>query len=355
MATWCACALWLTCFFEVVFPSVWRSFEVWWHSVEEIKIFKDEVELQQRKLAVRCGFCARGECRFGADCKRAKRVAEFVAMGSKSVAPTDLGSDVCADAGGEAKDVAAATADSGNERTAENGGEIRFGEVGAKTVEGPFVFGRRRVGVVKRPSVVEGAGGVGGAGAFGALVSVEKDEVEEPVNITFLLPKPRGNERKEKKKEKAAVNAVEQTAGDDAEMDLEAAETAAKAAVVAAAGVRKLVRFEDSERAVVKVGRLPVEGEVAEEAAVSAAGVKGDAARTAAEKAALANSAAEMKGDVAKTAAEQKAERAEAETAAEKKRELEWDKREAEMETVRQRQKLWRERQKLAAPGSNSE
>jgi hypothetical protein len=169
---------------------------------------------------------------------------------------------------------------------------------------------------------------------------VEEDEVEKPVNITFLLPKPRGNERKEKKKEKAAVNAVEQTAGDDAEMDLEAAETAAKAAVVAAAGVRKLVRFEDSERAVVKVGRLPVEGEAAEEAAVSAAWVKGDAARTAAEKAALANSAAEMKGDVAKTAAEQKAERAEAETAAEKKRELEWDKREAEFEIVRQRQKL---------------
>ena len=210
----------------------------WWHSVEEIKIFKDELDLQRRKLAVRCGFCVRGECRFGADCTRSKRVAEFVAMGSKSVAPTDLGSDVCAGAGGEAKDVAAATADSNIERTAENGGEIRF-EVGAKTVEGPFVFGRRRVGVVKRPSVVEGAGGVGGAGAFGALASLEKDEVEEPVNITFLLPKPRGNEKKEKKKEKAAVNAAvnaaEQTAGEDAEMDSEAAETATKAAVVAAA------------------------------------------------------------------------------------------------------------------------
>ena len=86
-------------------------------------------------------------------------------MRSKSVAPTDLGSDVCAGAGGEAKDVAAATADSNIERTAENGGEIRF-EVGAKMVEGPFVFGRRRVGVVKRPSVVEGAGGVGGAGQW---------------------------------------------------------------------------------------------------------------------------------------------------------------------------------------------
>ena len=30
----------------------------WRHSAEEIRIFKDEVELQKRKLAVRCGFCA---------------------------------------------------------------------------------------------------------------------------------------------------------------------------------------------------------------------------------------------------------------------------------------------------------
>ena len=43
-----------------------------------------------------------GECRFEADCKRAKRVAEYVAEGSKLVAPTDFGSDVCAGGGGEA-------------------------------------------------------------------------------------------------------------------------------------------------------------------------------------------------------------------------------------------------------------
>ena len=325
----------------------------WWHSVEEVKIFKDELDLQRRKLAVRCGFCARGECQFGVDCRRSKRVAEFVAMGSKSVAPTDLGSDVCAGAGGVTKDAAAAKADS-NDWETENSAEVRFEGSNASVAHWkPFVFGRRKVGVVKKPSVVEGAGGVGDAGAFGALASLEKDEVEEPVNITFLLPKPRGNEKKQMKKEKAAVNAVEQTAGDDAEMDLEAAETAAKAAVVAAAGVRKVVRFEDSERAVVKVGRLPVRREVAEEAAVSVAEVKGDAAKTAAEKA--TDSTAEMKRDAAKTAVELKAERAEADTAAETKRELEWEKREAEMEIVRQRQKLWRERQKLAAPGSNSE
>ena len=66
------------------------EFRRWWHSVEEIKIFKDEVELQKRKLAVRCGFCARRECRFGADCKRAKKVEEIVGTRAKSVAPTDL-------------------------------------------------------------------------------------------------------------------------------------------------------------------------------------------------------------------------------------------------------------------------
>ena len=126
-------------------------------------------------------------------------------------------------------------------------------------------------------------------------------------------------------------------------LSLEAAETAAKAAVVAAAGVRKLVRFEDSERAVVKVGRLPVEGDAAEEATVSAAGVKGDASRTAAEKA--ADSAAEMKGDVTKITAEKAAEKA-------AERESAWTTAE---EKAWQAQILWRERQKLAAPGSNSE
>ena len=58
-----------------------RCVLLWWHLAEEIKIFKDEVELQKRKLAVRCGFCARGECRFGEDCKRAKRVEETIASG----------------------------------------------------------------------------------------------------------------------------------------------------------------------------------------------------------------------------------------------------------------------------------
>ena len=114
---------------------------------------------------------------------------------------------------------------------------------------------------------------------------------------------------------------------------------AAKAAVVAAAGVRKVVRFEDSEKAVVKAGRLPVKREAAEEAAVSVAEVKGDAAKTAAEK------AAEVEGDAAMTAAEKAAEKA-------AERESTWT---AAEEKAWQAQILWRERQKLAAPGSNSE
>ena len=32
----------------------------WLHTLEETQIFKDELALRQRKLAVRCGFCARG-------------------------------------------------------------------------------------------------------------------------------------------------------------------------------------------------------------------------------------------------------------------------------------------------------
>ena len=68
---------------------------------------------------MRCGFCARGECWFGADCKRAKRVEGIAGIRAKSVAPTDLGNDVCAGAGGEATDATAAKADSGKGRTAE--------------------------------------------------------------------------------------------------------------------------------------------------------------------------------------------------------------------------------------------
>ena len=72
----------------------------------------------------------------------------------------------------------------------------------------PYVFGRREVGVARRPSAMVDAGGVGGAGAFGALASTEEEVVEEEVDITFLLPKPKVKVKKEKKKEKAAVKAA---------------------------------------------------------------------------------------------------------------------------------------------------
>ena len=48
----------MTCRFGACYSSALNC--PWWHSAEEIKITKDEVELQKRKLEVRCGFCARG-------------------------------------------------------------------------------------------------------------------------------------------------------------------------------------------------------------------------------------------------------------------------------------------------------
>ena len=40
------------------------------HSDEELSIFEAERQLKQRKLMVRCGFCVRGECRYGESCWR---------------------------------------------------------------------------------------------------------------------------------------------------------------------------------------------------------------------------------------------------------------------------------------------
>ena len=48
------------------------------HSQEEIQIFVDERDLRRRKLLVRCGFCARGECKFEGCCARSLRVAAAV-------------------------------------------------------------------------------------------------------------------------------------------------------------------------------------------------------------------------------------------------------------------------------------
>ena len=83
-------------------------------------------------------------------------------------------------AGGEAKDAAVAKADNGNGRTAEKKTVDKDVGHGAEAADRrPFVFGRRRVGVARRPSAMVDAGGVGGAGAFGALASAEEKEVVE--------------------------------------------------------------------------------------------------------------------------------------------------------------------------------
>ena len=121
-----------------------------------------------RRESLPCGVgsALRGSaCRFGADCKRAKRVEEIVGMRAKSVSPTDLGDDVCAGAGGEAEDAAVAEADSGNGRTTKKKTVDKDVGQGAEAVDRrPFVFGRRRVGVARRPSAMGDAGGVGGGG-----------------------------------------------------------------------------------------------------------------------------------------------------------------------------------------------
>ena len=45
------------------------------HSQEEIEIFADERDLRRRKLMIRCGFYARGECKFEGCCARSLRIA----------------------------------------------------------------------------------------------------------------------------------------------------------------------------------------------------------------------------------------------------------------------------------------
>ena len=59
-------------------------------------------------------------------------------------------------------------ADSGNGRTAEKRTVDKDVGHGAEAADrrSSFVFGRKRVGVVKRPSAVEGTGGIGGASSM---------------------------------------------------------------------------------------------------------------------------------------------------------------------------------------------
>ena len=103
-------------------------------------MFKDGVGLQKRKLDVQCGFWAREECRFGADCKRARTGG--VGVKTKSVA---LGEDVCAGTGGKARSEAVAKAGSGNGRATTKrmvGKGVGRGESVADMR--PYVFGIRK-------------------------------------------------------------------------------------------------------------------------------------------------------------------------------------------------------------------
>ena len=120
----------------------------------------------------------RGECRFGEECTRAKRVGEIVGTRAESVAPIDLGDDMCTGAGGKATDAAvAARVGSSNSREAE---WKTAGKGAERDVEAadwrPFAFGRKKIGVARRPSAMANSGG---AGAFDALASAEEGVVVE--------------------------------------------------------------------------------------------------------------------------------------------------------------------------------
>jgi len=66
------------------------------HSQEEIENFADERDLRRRKLMIRCGFCARGECKFEGCCARALRIA----AATKDLADADYESNTSADSAG---------------------------------------------------------------------------------------------------------------------------------------------------------------------------------------------------------------------------------------------------------------
>ena len=72
----------LTCRFG---GDCWKGLEcAFEHSQVEKQIFVDERELRVRKLMVRCGFCARGECKFQGCCARSLRVAAVVSNAADS-------------------------------------------------------------------------------------------------------------------------------------------------------------------------------------------------------------------------------------------------------------------------------
>ena len=132
---------------------------LFWHSPAQKEIFKDELTLKQRKLAEPCGFCARGECRFGASYRRTKRVMEVSTVESESVAPTDLGRPTWKSVGDEERDVATVSGGSGSGEAADSDGDFGFKLVGA-AAEGIFSFVAR----AEESWCGEGAIGDGGRG-----------------------------------------------------------------------------------------------------------------------------------------------------------------------------------------------
>jgi hypothetical protein len=211
----------------------------WLHTLEETQIFKDELALRQRKLAVRCGFCARGECRFGAACERTQRAVTGGGVVGESVVSTDsvidgskvyeFGSD------GDAR-----TSQCGrcSDDATGGGSDFSFSVAGAAAEdEWKFEKGWIKKFRVARRSVAK-AGGFGVASVYGPLATAEEDMVEEPVNIMFIPPKPRV-----KSKTKGSLVEVAEVAADAVEA--EAVDGAAEAAEVAAeAAVRAELDFE---------------------------------------------------------------------------------------------------------------
>ena len=149
---------------------------------------------------------------------------------------------MCAGAGGEARDAAAAIrVGGGNGRTTERKMAGRGVDRDVEAVDRrPFVFGRKKVGVGRRPSAMVDAGGVGGAGAFGALASTEEEVSEKEVDITLLPPKPKKKEKAKETKQKAVVKAATDAAEEAAEGESGAAGAGAESVVVRGAKLRVL-------------------------------------------------------------------------------------------------------------------
>ena len=98
------------------------------HSQEEVQIFVDERGLRRRELLIRCGFCARGECKFEGCCARSLRVAASVPDAADSDYESADSND-CAD-DGNASDSGSSRekCESGSEGVLREGSEVEYRE-----------------------------------------------------------------------------------------------------------------------------------------------------------------------------------------------------------------------------------